>query len=84
MDNNGGLDFSEMLQALQELGVLDGIQVLFSTENPLHQQRHMVYSQWCHYTFWISSLLIFMLLLTLYTYEQIHGCIPTPCQWHLL
>ena len=26
-DNNGALDFSEMLQALQELGVLDGIKV---------------------------------------------------------
>lgn len=26
-DNNGALDMSEMLQALQELGVLDGIKV---------------------------------------------------------
>ena len=27
-DNNGALDFGEMLQALKELGVLDGIQVI--------------------------------------------------------
>lgn len=32
-DNNGALDFEEMLQALQELGVLDGIKVSTSHRN---------------------------------------------------
>lgn len=31
-DNNGALDFSEMLQALKELGALDGFQVIMEQD----------------------------------------------------
>lgn len=33
-DNNGTLDFSEMLQALKELGALDGFQVCRIADYP--------------------------------------------------